>query len=373
LPGETVVVDVVEKRSKLWFARTVEVVEASPDRIDHIWPLAAATGVGGADLGHVRLAAQRAWKADVVAQQLRRMAHLEWSGAVAAAPGDDARGGLGWRTRLSFAVDGDGRLAMHAPYSARLVAVDSMPLAHEAIVAAAPWEGSYEPGERVEVVWPSGGGGVVVCRSAAATGARGEVDVPSVCEILRCAQNDKETEWRLAATGFWQVHRAAPAVLVKEVLTQVLAAEPRGPVLDLYAGAGLFSVALADALDGAKVVAVEGDLTAAGWLARNLQPYPRATAVHGDVRRVLAEGRAVPKKAGVVVLDPPRAGAGRDVVAAIAGLGPRTVVYVACDPAALARDIALFAGHGYALAGLNAFDLFPHTHHVECVARLARA
>ncbi|MDR1806434.1 MAG: TRAM domain-containing protein [Propionibacteriaceae bacterium] len=410
LPGETVTAEVTERRSKLWFARTVEVLEASPDRIEHIWPLAAATGVGGADLGHVALAAGRRWKAAVVATQLRRMAHLDWDVTVEAAPGDAARDGLAWRTRVEFTAGPDGRLGMFAPGSARLVTVDSMPLAHEAIQAAAPWAGEYRPGDRVTVVRASAA--PVVLTAA-------QDDTATVAECV--AVGEREYRYRLSATGFWQVHREAPGVLVGAVLEGLGAtvsgpvavartslsshrarphgpdtvsgpvavaagaslsshrARPHGPdtlpegaILDLYSGAGLFSVPLAERWPERRVVAVEGDPAGARWAAANLQDYPRATAVHGDVARVLATSRAVPRRAAAVVLDPPRAGAGKAVVAAVAARTPATVVFVACDPAAFARDVALFATHGYALTALRAFDLFPYTHHVECVGVLER-
>jgi tRNA/tmRNA/rRNA uracil-C5-methylase (TrmA/RlmC/RlmD family) len=159
-------------------------------------------------------------------------------------------------------------------------------------------------------------------------------------------------------------------VLVDTVLS-LLAPQPGERVVDLYAGVGLFSAFLAEAVGPrGTVVSVEGDRRASELAAENLAAYPGVEVRNGRVDRVLDAGVG---SADLVVLDPPREGAKRPVVEAVAALTPRAVAYVACDPAALARDVAVFAEHGYELRSLRAFDLFPMTHHVECVALLERA
>ncbi|WP_350227752.1 class I SAM-dependent RNA methyltransferase [Paraoerskovia sediminicola] len=179
--------------------------------------------------------------------------------------------------------------------------------------------------------------------------------------------------YRVAAQGFWQVHREAPGLLAGAVLDA--AGDLDGAtVLDLYSGAGLFTSPLAHAVgESGRVVAIEGDEGAVRNARRNAHGLDRVELHHGSVASVLARGEhAASSGADVVVLDPPRAGAGKKVVAGIAALAPRRVVYVACDPAALARDVKYFGARGYGLASVRAFDLFPMTHHVECVAVLER-
>jgi tRNA/tmRNA/rRNA uracil-C5-methylase (TrmA/RlmC/RlmD family) len=171
-----------------------------------------------------------------------------------------------------------------------------------------------------------------------------------------------------AQTGFWQVHPGAPETLVSAVL-DALDAQPGESVLDLYAGVGLFARFLADAVGpDASVTLVEGDAEACDHAAANV---PGADVYTGDVAKVLASVPSSP--VDLVVLDPPRTGAKRAVVEQVAARRPRAVAYVACDPAALARDVAIFAEHGYALSHVRAFDAFPMTHHVECVALLEPA
>jgi tRNA/tmRNA/rRNA uracil-C5-methylase (TrmA/RlmC/RlmD family) len=188
--------------------------------------------------------------------------------------------------------------------------------------------------------------------------------------------------WRVSGSGFWQVHPAAPDVLTEAVL-DFLEPQAGEAAVDLYSGVGLFAAPLAEAVgEDGSVLAVELDRQAVRDAAHNLgfvdeegesAEFPWLDLVEGSVDEVLADEAYAPDRADIVVLDPPRAGAGRDVCVRIAGLGPRAVAYVACDPAALARDVAYFAEAGYELSDLRAFDLFPMTRHVECVALLEPA
>jgi tRNA/tmRNA/rRNA uracil-C5-methylase (TrmA/RlmC/RlmD family) len=164
------------------------------------------------------------------------------------------------------------------------------------------------------------------------------------------------------------VHPAAAETLAAAVV-QALRPQAGESVLDLYAGAGLFTAALAAHVPGGRVVAVESDREAARDATYNLRDLAVPSSVEvGSVERVLD---SMPMGAfDLVVLDPPRAGAGARVVAQIAARRPRAVAYVSCDPASFARDVATFADRGLRLVDLRAFDLFPMTQHVECVGLL---
>ncbi|AEG44523.1 class I SAM-dependent RNA methyltransferase [Isoptericola variabilis] len=385
LPGERVRARVTESGSRFWRADAVEVLEASPDRVESAWPEAGPGGVGGGELAHVSLPGQRRWKADVLADQLRRIAHVERTVAVEAAPGDDERGGLAYRTRVELVADGEGRAGMRRFRSHDVVALDRMPLATEAVAALAEAEGvwtrRWRPGARLELVAPADGSAPVLLLDGAPV-RRGTPDTRpnarrAVTETVRAG--GVEHRYRVAADGFWQVHREAPGVLAGAVLDAVLGQSgdvAGATVLDLYSGAGLFTLPLAHAVgpDG-RVVAVEGDARAVKDARRNAHDLPHVELHLGAVDRVLTDGDAGGAGVGaadVVVLDPPRAGAGRTVVDAIADRAPSRVVYVACDPAALARDVGYLGERGYELASLRGFDLFPMTHHVEAVAVLTR-
>jgi len=374
LPGERVLARLTEAapEARYWRADAHEILEASPDRVPSAWPAAGPGGVGGGELSHVALPAQRAWKAAVVAEQLSRLAGIDTEIEVEAAPGDDERGGLAWRTRIELTVGADGRAGMTRSRSHDVVPVDTMPLAHERLTELDLFARRWPAGSRIEAVAPSTGEPIVLVDGTPWRGGRPDTRPNARSSVTELVQvGDTEHRYRVAASGFWQVHRGAPGVLVGAVLDAV--GEVRDArVVDLYSGAGLFTVPLAQAVGTeGSVLAVEGDPRAVKDARRNAHGLPHVELAEGEVARTLV-GRSGHLAADVVVLDPPRQGAGRTVIAAIAGSGARRVVYVACDPAALARDVAYLQGHGYALGAVRAFDLFPMTHHVECVAVLDR-
>jgi len=373
LPGERVRARLTESGEgrRFWRADAVEVLEASPDRVPSVWPAAGPGGVGGGELAHVAPPAQRAWKAAVLDEQLRRLAHLELDVPVLAAPGDEERDGLAYRTRIDLVADGSGRAGMRRFRSHDVQALESMPLATETIAGLGLFERRWPAGARIEAVAPAGGDEPLVLLDGVPFDLRR--GRPDTRPNARSSVHERVGDYvyRVSAAGFWQVHREAPAVLVDAVRAGV-GDVVGATVADLYSGAGLFTVPLADAVGPTgSVVSVEGDERAVRDARRTLHDRDNVTLHHGDVAQVLSRADDV-VHADVVVLDPPRTGAGRAVVGAVAALRPDRVVYVACDPAALARDIGLLGEAGYRLTRLQGFDLFPHTHHLEAVAVLER-
>jgi tRNA/tmRNA/rRNA uracil-C5-methylase (TrmA/RlmC/RlmD family) len=368
LPGERVVAEVTEGREGDRFLRAdaVEVLEASTDRVEPPCPYARPGRCGGCDLQHASLRAQRDLKAAVVAEQLQRLAGLDVevtveevpvSALTGHGPGHGPGDGLGWRTRVQWAVAADGSPGLRRHRSHDVVPVDRCLIAHPGLPAVL--DSSWPDASSVEAIVSSTGQRLrLVTTRDGATFADGP-------QVL--AEEAAGRTWQVTGSGFWQVHPRAADVLVASVL-EGLAPRPGEQALDLYCGVGLFSAALAAAVGPrGHVLGVEGDQVAAEDAAANLADLPQATVLRGRVDRAVGQVAG----ADVVVLDPPRTGARREVVAAVAALTPRAVAYVACDPAALARDVGFFAGHGYRLESLRAFDLFPMTHHVECVAVLS--
>jgi len=358
LPGEVVEADVADAApdARFWNADAVTILEASPDRVDHPWPEADHGGVGGAELGHVALPAQRAWKAAVLRESLQRFAGVDFDGEVQAVPGDDARGGLGYRTRVSAVAGDDGRATMALQGGKGRLTLTAMPLATPAAEASL-LATAGRPGERIDVIETSTGWVHVV------RGARGAGKM--------LTEKVGDLSYTVSARDFWQVHRGAPAVLVDEVVRRVGTATR---VLDLYAGVGLFAAALA--AQGQEVTAVEAvGAKGTSSLERNLSRFADARPIIGDTRRTLMEMARTGEDFtnAAVVLDPPRAGAKAATVKAITALSPERIVYVACDPVALARDTALLAHDGYVVDEVTAWDLFPMTHHVEAIATFTRS
>lgn len=335
LPGELVEVAITERGKRFDRGRVVQVIEAHDERVTAPCPVAGVCG--GCDWQHASPGLQLELKRRVVAEQLLRLAGLEWHGEVqSVAPL------MGWRTRMQYSGVGDG-LGLRARRSHDVVALPD----GGCRIATSPAPAAV--GERVEVV-EAASGRVVIVDGQVVEGA------PSVVE--RAAGRD----YTLDADGFWQIHPQAANTLVEAVLDGLDPQEGESAV-DLYCGVGLFAGALASA--GCQVLGVELNRRAVQHARRNV---PEGRFEAASVDRFL---RRLPDEADLVVLDPPRKGAGKQVVQAVARMQPRRVAYVACDPSALARDLAYFGDEGYAPLRIDAFDLFPQTHHVECVAVLA--
>lgn len=389
LPGELVIAEVTEggEGSRFLRADAVDIVRPSPDRVAPRCPVARPGGCGGCDLQHVTLAAQRRWKGVVVSEQLRRLAGIEREVVVEALDDDE---GFGYRTRVDLALGEDGTTGFLRHRSHEVVRVDGCPIAVPALSAeVARLSARSHPGTARVHLACSSTGELSVIEVPIGGWTRFEEDLTE-----RIDTPFGEVVLSVEGDGFFQVHRDAPRAFTSAVI-EAAQVTPGERVLDLYAGVGLFSVplALATGVDG-QLVAVESDHGATGRLADNLQECPQAVALAGRVDDLLGVARPKPKgrrrggsrgrtrvparsplmppSADVVVLDPPRSGADRHVIGAISALRPRRIVYVACDPAALARDTGYLRDGGYTMGALRAFDAFPQTHHVECIATFER-
>lgn len=356
LPGESVRLRLTDiSRDRYWLADAVEVLIASPDRVPRRCPVSGPGLCGGCDFQHVELSAQRRLKTSVVAEQLHRLAGIHWTGQVEEVPIPGSVDGLAWRTRMRYHVAADGRAGLRAHHSHAIVPLPPTGCPIAAPTVPAVVDRRWRPG--TDLVAATGSDSVALLVDGTA-----ELGSPVLTE--RAIGRD----WTVAADGFWQVHPSAAETLAAAVLSG-LEPQPGETALDLYCGVGLFCGALADA--GCAVWAVEGDKAAARLARQNLSDVRSRVRVHtGQVDRVLPR---LPKRVDLVVLDPPRSGAGRTVISAIVARRPRKIAYVACDPAALARDLAFAAAQGYRPVSVRAFDLFPMTRHIECVAILAQS
>lgn len=348
LPGERVLVDITGSNTKVSWGRVVTVLEASPDRV--IPPCEWAGACGGCDFQHVELDAQRVLKAQVVRDALRRFANESFPElTVRAVPGDVT--GLHYRTRMGWARSGSG-WGLRASRSHEVVALNHCLIAAEGIDAPPPVDVS---GDHADVALGSDG------RSAVSIDGRGKE---------RVVQQIGRRLWRLSPSSFWQVHRGAAALLQGRV--QALAsARPGDEWWDLYSGAGLFAAVLGESVGSeGSVTAVEEGAESQREARRALHDLPWVRLVQSGVLPWLQAQRE--SATAGVVLDPPRSGAGREVVAHLVRLEVPFIAYVACDPVALARDLASFTAAGYGVDHIEAWDLFPMTHHVEVLAVLTR-
>ena len=370
LPGERVRARVTSSTSHFLRADAVEVLTASPDRVEAPCPYARPRLCGGCDYQHVALPAQRALKAGLVEEQLRRTAGVERTVVVEEVPG--APDGLGWRTRVAFAVSHDGRPGLRRHRSHDLQPVDRCLIAAPGVEQVGVEGARWYAAAAVEAATTATGDQRVV---AVQRGGRGRPRVPDVDAgvvvdgLPVTAPHGLRHEvlgrrYEVAAGGFWQVHVGAAPALAQAVL-RALEPRPGESVVDLYAGVGLFAALLADAVgESGSVLAVESDQRACADAARNTADQPQVKVRTADVAPALL-ARLAPD---LVVLDPPRAGAGLAVAQALAALRPRRLAYVSCEPASFARDARVLLDAGWAMPSLRAHDLYPMTEHVELVA-----
>ncbi|MFI7421599.1 class I SAM-dependent RNA methyltransferase [Nonomuraea sp. NPDC049684] len=382
LPGERVIADVTEETSRFLRADAVEILEPSPDRVVPPCQYAGPGRCGGCDWQHATLEAQRRLKAQVVAEQLHRLAGIEREVVVEEVPG--AKDGLGWRTRVQFAATPAGELGFRRHRSHEIEVVDACLIAHPEVEAVAAEDHEWPGAAGIEVIASAGGDrAVVVSPRPRRSVSVPELDAPASIlldqgkgrtvprrgsGVLHERVGDRE--FRVAGSGFWQVHPGAAETLLDAVLAYA-APEPGEWALDLYCGVGLFAAGLAEAVgpEGA-VFGLESDAAAVRDARANLRDLPQARVERGRVEEAL--DRFQIERADLVVVDPPRSGLGREVVERVAGLEALRIVYVSCDPATLARDLKWLGELGYELTDLRAFDAFPMTHHVECVALLVK-
>lgn len=367
--GERVRVRLTAVHPRYLEAELLTVLEPSSARVPHVWPEADVScdpeaRVGGADYGHLRLARQRELKAMVLHEAFERVGRF--GAAAPRVPVETAPGredGLHWRTRELLHVAPDGAVGAIPARSHTVVPVASLPLVADDLLATGVLRRRFEPGARIRLARDEDG----PARLLVQTGAHpGDAEPP----VVRIAAGRR---FRVAADGFWQVHAAAADTLGAAVRAAVPAGEFRLG-LDLFGGVGLLAAALADRV--LRVVTVESDRTAARLARGNLADLS-VRVLPGRVDRALARpdlqrslrGHSPGSGSGVVVvLDPPRAGAGKAVLAALTHADVARIVYVACDPVSLARDARVLVDAGYRLGKVRAFDLFPHSHHLESVA-----
>jgi tRNA/tmRNA/rRNA uracil-C5-methylase (TrmA/RlmC/RlmD family) len=354
IPDEKCRIEITSVGSSFNRADVVEVLEASKDRVVAPCKYSHRHGCGGCDFQHVSIERQRSLKADVITEQFARIAKMDITVEV-------ERGGpeLGWRSRITSTTDRNGQLGFIGSRTHTVIPVDNCLVAANEIgfveLASRKWKGDV----RVEIATSNSQE-----RSISLMPTRGETksrlsEGPAVLH-----EKVLEKTLEVSNNSFWQGHVNAPNLL-SEVVRDFAGVKNADHVLDLYGGVGLFAAALIEHVGSeGSIELIEGSKSATSDAVRNFAENSNVKIVTGDVASHLPRINS----ADVVVLDPPRDGAGKIVVSEISRLKPRTIVYVACDPAALARDTGYFLDRGYSLVKIRAFDLFPMTHHIECVA-----
>jgi tRNA/tmRNA/rRNA uracil-C5-methylase (TrmA/RlmC/RlmD family) len=359
IPGEKCTIEITSTGSSFNRADVVAVSEPSEFRVEPPCKYSHRAGCGGCDFQHISSAHQRTLKSHVITEQFSRIAKKEITVEV-----EEVGQSVGWRTRAIATTNRNGKLGFYKSRSHSIAPVDNCLICVEGMNFSEISSRELKGDVRVEISASNTGE-----RSIALAPTRGEekARLTEGPAVLHEVVDGRTLE--VSHESFWQSHIKAPEVLTAAVL-DFAQLQPGEHVLDLYGGVGLFTAAIIDVVgDSGHVDLIEGSKIATEDARRNFSAFKNVTIATGDVAKLLPRVSA----ADVVVLDPPREGVGKDVIALITALKPRAIVYVACDPAALARDTAYLEDHSYSLASLRAFDLFPMTHHIECVALYERA
>ncbi|HXY63914.1 MAG TPA: TRAM domain-containing protein [Mycobacterium sp.] len=359
LPGEKVRVRVTADRGSYWHADAVEVIEPSDDRRASLCPIAGVDGAGCCDLAFVEPEAARVLKAEVVSNQLARLGNYQWHGAVQPLT---PVGATGWRTRVRLDIGADGRAGFHRYRSDQLVTdlnCGQLSVGMTDGLACTEWP----PGAHLHVVIDDDGQRHVV--HTARQGRRTSTEV--VEGNFHGVQRAGRHTWQVPVTAFWQAHCDA-ARTYSELVSDWAQPAPGMAAWDLYGGVGVFAAVLGDAVgESGQVMSVDSSRAASRAARATLAELAQVSVITDSVRRALTAQR---RGADVAVLDPPRAGAGRDVIDLLAAAEVPRIVHIGCEAASFARDIGLYRRHGYVVNQISAFDSFPLTHHIECVALL---
>jgi tRNA/tmRNA/rRNA uracil-C5-methylase (TrmA/RlmC/RlmD family) len=358
IPGEEVEIEITSTGSSFNRADVVKVVSTSSDRVSAPCQFAHRAGCGGCDFQHISLERQRQLKSEVITEQFARIAKKEVSVQV-----EEVGGPLGYRTRFTAVTTRDGALGFRQARSNKVVPVSDCRILQPELkyqeLSNRKWKGDLQ----VEVSISSTGERTI---ATGYTRDENPVRTSEGPDVATYSVNEFPLE--VSQRSFWQSHKNAPSVLCEAVL-KYAGIKVGDQVLDLYGGVGLFTSQVIELVgESGRIDLVEGSKSATGDALRNFAEHSNVGIHTGDVEKILPRF----SKADVIILDPPREGAGKNVVQSMVSLKPRAIVYVACDPAALARDNAYLESSGYALAEIRAFDLFPMTQHIESVALFKR-
>jgi len=350
ITGEEAVVEITSVSSKLARADVVEVIKASKDRVVPPCKYAVPGGCGGCDFQHIDITAQSELKRSVIREQFSRLGKIEIDLDVQTL---EPASGLNWRTRMDFAISKGGKPGLYSARSKEVVEIDKCLIAVEAINDPAMFSRNWKGDDRLEVA---------VSNSGEKNVSRGGRSISGPTQLHEVVG---EHTFEISPTSFWQSHVAAPSTLTKLAL-DLMALRPGDQVCDLYGGVGLFTAAIAEDIgDIGKVHLIESSHRATQDALKIFEKQKNVLIHSGRVEQKLP----LINRVDVILLDPPRTGAGEMVVKQMLAKKPRTIVYISCDPASLARDARAIEDGGYHIDYLVGFDLFPMTHHVECVAR----
>ena len=336
-PGDVLEVEPVGRKKDYATARIVKLLEPSPDRQDPSCPNYASAGC--CHWQHIQYSRQVDYKESILRETLHRAGRIDWDRPIARITGADAN----YRMRATFHVR-DGRLGFVRERSNTIVPIDSC-------AALVPELNAWIPTARPKL--PDG----AEVHAIVGTEGFSNPTAPSRAQV-------NGVSFELHPDAFFQSNRFLLDAFMTEVLDQ--AGDNPQYALDLFCGSGFFSIPLAKR--SKELIGIEMNRTAIKQARKNAQANDvvNATFHEGNVDATLKDADIRPD---LIVMNPPRTGAGKDASDKIAALGAARIVYVSCNPSTFAREAAIFLAKGYALERVTLIDQFPNTYHIEMVAR----
>ena len=353
ITGEKAVVRITSITSKLAHGDAIEILSRSQDRVLPPCIYAVPSGCGGCDFQHISIEAQRGLKKFVIQDQFKRIAKMDVDPELIHVKPEN---GLHWRTRFDFSISHNGKIGLFSHKTKEVCEIDKCIIAVDRINESDLFSRKWNGDERV---------GVSVSSLDEININRAGRSISGPSQLHEIVENEQYT---ISPNSFWQSHQNAPQILVQLVM-KYMDLKSGDRVCDLYGGVGLFSAPIAKRIEEiGEVHLVESDkrcIKDAKKIFRN----NRNVVIHaGKVEEELSKINDI----HVVLLDPPRNGAGKKVINEIIEKQPRSIVYISCDPASLARDTKLLIDGSYSLEQITGIDLFPMTHHIECVSCFSR-
>ena len=357
ITGEIAKIKITAVNSKIAHADVIEVITQAPTRV--VPPCSYAGKCGGCDFQHVQVDQQREFKRNIILEQFLRIGKIDLlqMGFDLKVEMVEPVDGLHWRTRMEFAVSNGGRIGFYGARSNDVVEINDCLIADSRMNVAELANRTWKSDARVEVA-VSSTSEVSVVRSGR-----------SISGPTQLIEQVGGNSLKISPSAFWQSHKLAPTTLVKSVISK-LEIKKSDHICDLYSGVGLFASAILNEIsDQGFVTMIESDKTAVSDARKIFANKLNVKILQG----LVAQQLSIVKRADLIVLDPPRTGAGEVVVKQMIKFKPRKIIYVACDPAALARDSKTLLDLGYKLDHISGYDLFPMTQHIECVAGFSPA
>ena len=353
ITGEKANVKITAVNSKFAFGDAVEILKKSKDRVNAPCKYAHPEGCGGCDFQHIDLKTQLNFKKIVIQDQFKRIAKIDINPDLISA---DSESGLNWRSRLNLGISENKKLGLHSHKSNKIIEIDECLIALKEINNLDVFNKHWENNDNIKIS----------CSS------ENDINISHLGEKISGSDKLKEVvrdnKFNISPQSFWQSHKSAPGIILEKVLK--FANIKKGErVCDLYGGVGLFTLPIS------KIIGENGEVH---LIETNRTCIDDANEMFADLKNIFTHHGTVEQKLGsvkkidTIILDPPRNGISKQVINQMIEKKPHTIVYVSCNPSTLARDTKILLNNKYALTNVVGLDLFPMTHHVECVASFSK-